>query len=279
MKLKSFFHYGWVVAFMLFMAACSTSRHAGKSPMIGDLKGEEYLERLIEYSPCWQAVTGKVAFDVKMGSKGSAKLNATIRMKRGEVIQLSVAPLLGIEVARMEITPAHILVVDRLHKRYVEISFESLSGMLNAELDFNSLQSLFLNEIFLPGKSRLEMNDVRRFLIFSEGEQALLVPKTGKALSYKFFTGAESGLLEKTRLGVDGTDYALEWDYSEFSSLDGKPFPRHILASLVGCGGKDYSLDMKFSRLSTNANWEATTELSSKYRKMELRELLDLLLK
>lgn len=279
MKQGSLFRYGCVVMLLFFIVACSTSRHVGKSTMIGTLKGEEYLEKLIEYSPRWQAVTGKVAFDLKMGNKGSTKLNATIRMKRGEVIQLSVAPLLGIEVARIEITPVRILAVDRMYKRYMEISFDGLSGMLGAELDFNSLQSLFLNEIFLPGKARLETDDVRRFLIFSEGEQALLVPKSGRNLSYRFYTKAENGLLEKTLLGMNGTKYGLEWDYSDFSTLDGKPFPRHILASLVGPEGKDYSLDMKFSRLSTDANWETSTKLSSKYRKMELRELLDLLQK
>ena len=62
--------------------------------MIGNLKGEEYLEKVIEYAPRWQALTGKVAFSLDMDGK-SASLNATLRMKKGEVIQLSVAPFAG----------------------------------------------------------------------------------------------------------------------------------------------------------------------------------------
>lgn len=269
----------WMTLAVLVMAACSSSRHAGKPSMIGGLEGEEYMAKVIEYSPRWQAVTGKVAFNLNMGSKGSASLNATLRMKKGEVIQLSVAPFLGIEVARMEITPSRILAVDRLHKRYVEISFETLSGMLHAELDFNSLQSLFMNKIFLPGKVELDADDVRRFRVSSEGSQALLVPKSARTLSYQFFTGVESGLLEKTRLGMNGTAYALEWSYGDFSRLDGKMFPQHMLVQVTGGGEKNYSLDMKFSRLSTGTNWNASAELSSKYQKMELQDLLDLLLK
>lgn len=69
-------------------------------------------------------------------------------MKKGEVIQLSVAPLLGIEVARLEISPDRILAVDRLHKQYVEVSFDELNRMADLNLSFNVLQSLFLNEIF-----------------------------------------------------------------------------------------------------------------------------------
>ena len=272
----SFLRYLGIVAVVVLAAACSSSRHAGKSQMIGNLRGKEYLEKIIEYAPRWQAVTGKVAFSLDMGSK-SASLNATLRMKKGEVIQLSVAPLLGIEVARMEITPERILAVDRLHKRYVEVSFEELGGMLQTDIDFNVLQSLFMNEVFLPGKPQLEAGDARRFSIFSEGNQAVIIPKSSRNLSYRFFTGAESGLLEKTRVGLMGMDgYALEWEYGDFSKLDGRPFPRHIVARMTG---RDYSLDMKFSRLSTNADWESTGGLSSKYRKMELQELLKLLIK
>jgi len=69
-------------------------------------------------------------------------------MKKGEVIQLSVVPLLGIEVARLEISPERILAVDRLHKQYVEVSFEDLNRMANLNLSFNVLQSLFMNESF-----------------------------------------------------------------------------------------------------------------------------------
>ena len=74
---RSFFRYVWMAAAVLLMAACSTSRHAEKSSMIGTLKGEEYLERLIENAPRWQAVTGKVAFSLDMGSKGTTSLSDT----------------------------------------------------------------------------------------------------------------------------------------------------------------------------------------------------------
>lgn len=79
-------------------------------------------------------------------------VNANLRIRRGEIIRISVAPFLGIEVARIDITPKHILAVDRMNKRYVEVGFSEISGMLNTELDFNIIQSLMLNEIFLPGR-------------------------------------------------------------------------------------------------------------------------------
>lgn len=94
-----------VVAAILLMASCASRRSLERSPMVGGLTGEAYVEKVIAAAPEWKSVTGKVALNLDMGDKGKAKVNATVRIRKGEVIQFSVAPLLGIEVARMEITP------------------------------------------------------------------------------------------------------------------------------------------------------------------------------
>ena len=129
----------------LLVASCSSTRRMQKTPMIGGLTGTDYMEKVIEWAPRWQCVTGKVALNLNTG-KSANKVSATLRIKRGDVIQLSVAPLLGIEVARMEITPEGILVVDRMNKRYVRESFGAISELAHVDLNFNMLQSLFLNE-------------------------------------------------------------------------------------------------------------------------------------
>ena len=207
------------------------------------------------------------------GSSKNTKLSATLRMKKGEVIQLSVAPLLGIEVARLEISPERILAVDRLHKQYVEVSFEDLNRMANLNLSFNVLQSLFMNEIFLPGKETVEVSDLHRFRMTSEGNYALWKVKDTKKLAYSFRTTADKGWLENTSVALSGTPYALNWTYGEFGKLGAAYFPQHILAELMG-SGKTYSLDMKLSRMSVGEDWETRTSLSSKYKKIELATLL-----
>lgn len=183
------------------------------------------------------------------------------------------APFLGIEVARLEISPDRILVVDRLHKQYVEVSFGELNRMTNLNLSFNMVQSLFLNEIFLPGKETLEVSDLHRFRMALEGDRVLWEVKDSKKLAYRFWTTADKGWLENTSVSLSGTAYALDWTYGDFGKLGTGYFPQHILAELQGVG-KQYSLDMKLSRMSVSEDWETRTELSSKYQKMELATLL-----
>lgn len=272
-------YYIMLTAVMAVVASCSSSRHAVQTPMIGELTGADYMEKVIEWTPKWDALTAKVGLDLQLDKGGSPHVNGTLRIKRGKVIQLSVAPLLGIEMARMEITPEQVLLVDRLHKQYVEVSFEALSSLANTELDFHILQSLFLNELFLPGKPQLAVTDAVHFHITPAAGRALLETKSGRALTYRFWTTAGEGWLEQTSIGLKGTDYSMDWLYTDFGNLEGKTFPQHMKVSLGNRERVKFALDMKLSRISAGGNWEERTELSSKYKKIELHELLKMLLK
>lgn len=166
------------------------------------------MTEVLNRAPAWDALTAKMSMAVDLNGKGATKISGTIRMKRDEVIQLSLtAPFIGIEVARAEISPDGILVMDRLNKRYVQVSFAELKGLAKADLDFHSLQALFLNEIFLPGKTTLSARDISAFTVHPENEHAVLEVKNGKKFAYRFRTTADEGLLKESHIGLAGTSY------------------------------------------------------------------------
>lgn len=277
--IKKFWYYLSVCLIVTAVCSCSSTRKVGREPIIGGLRGTDYTERIISQSPRWENLTAKAAINLHLSEKGETKVNATLRIRRGEVIRLSVAPLLGIEVARMDITPENILLIDRLNKRYVRASFKEISRLANAELNFNILQSLFLNELFLPGKPSLTPGDAKAFSIKTDNGQAVLEAGRGKLMSYRFRTAATEGLLEETSIALKDTEYGLDWKYADFGKVDGKIFPQHMHVT-AGKGEKQsFSLDMRLSRLSVSDGWNAQTELSSRYKEVKLQELLQMLLK
>lgn len=42
--------------------------------------------------------------------------------------------------------------MDRMNKRYVQVPFDELKNLAKADLDFHTLQALFMNEIFFREK-------------------------------------------------------------------------------------------------------------------------------
>lgn len=161
--MKRLINYIGLVVAVALVVSCSSSRKVARTPMIGGLTGTDYIEKVIELSPVWQSLSGKVTLSLSTPEGVSKVGSATLRLKRDESIQLSVAPLLGIEIARLEISPDGILALDRLNKRYVQVSFEEVNSWAHTDLSFAILQSLFLNELFVPGKQRVAVTDAGDF--------------------------------------------------------------------------------------------------------------------
>lgn len=267
----------------LLLTGCSTSRNALRNTVIGGLSGTEYMEKVIEWTPQRENLTARTRVQLNMGSESSSvSVNANMRIRRGELIRLSVAPVLGIEVARMDITPKGVLVIDRMNRRYVEIGFAEVADMLKVEVDFNALQSLFLNEIFLPGRESLTVEDAVKFDLSEQDGRAHLQVKDSrsqmKVSRYSFFTSATDGRLEETVISLKDLPYALHCRYTDFTMVGGDVFPQSIELTPEGTQ-KKYSLGLKLSRIGTDSGWDAKSEVPAKYRKMTVQEVMQLIIK
>lgn len=267
----------WALILVLF-ASCSSTKSLKKGDSIEGMTETEFVENVISHAGGWDALTAKMTLAIDLEGKGATKVNGTLRIKKGEVIQLSIAPFLGIEVGRAEISPDGILVIDRMNKRYVQVSFAEVKALAHADLDFHTLQALFLNELFLSGKGDLTARDASSFKVSSEAEGVLLSAKKAKRFSYQFLTEAPEALLKESLIGLNGTPYLLRWKYADFRKLGQKRFPTDMQVAFVG-GKKPVKAAFALSRLSTDGDWEAHTEVSHKYNKVELEDILKILLK
>lgn len=266
----------------LLLTGCSTSRNALRNTVIGGLSGTEYMEKVIEWTPQRENLTARTRVQLNMGSESSSvSVNANMRIRRGELIRLSVAPVLGIEVARMDITPKGVLVIDRMNRRYVEIGFAEVADILKVEVDFNALQSLFLNEIFLPGRESLTVEDAVKFDLSEQDGRAHLQVKDSRSQMkdsrYSFFTSATDGRLEETVISLKDLPYALHCRYTDFTMVGGDVFPQSIELTPEGTQ-KKYSLGLKLSRIGTDSDWDAKSEVPAKYRKMTVQEVIQLII-
>ena len=70
----------------------------------------------------------------------------------------------------------------------------------------------------------------------------------------------------------------MERGYSEFKHYEGREFP--MLMNLMIEGAKHpIKADFKFSRLNLNSDWESHSEVSDKYERVRLDDLIKILLK
>ena len=217
--------------------------------------------------------TSKIKVDAKIGDK-VVSANGTLRIKKDEVIQMSLQiPLLGIELGRLEITPDYILVIDRYHKEYVKTPISELTAKAKTNLDYYSLQALFLNQIFLPGNKETSENDMQNFNFNNaNNDETTQLTYSNKGLGYTFSLKG-NGLLSESLIATQNNSYKMEWDYSSFKKFNNRSFPHNMVINFVG-GKVPVEADIDLNSLSNDSDWESHTSVSDKYKQISLDEVM-----
>ncbi len=123
---------------MLTLAGCRSSRNAGKGS--ADIMHTEYLSSKLELTiPHKDAV-----FTV----------GGTMKLKRKEMIQFSLLmPILRTEIARVQVTPDELLIVDRMNRRFVRAGASELRYAVVSGFTYEKLEKL-LRRLAKDGKSK-----------------------------------------------------------------------------------------------------------------------------
>jgi len=90
----------------------------------------------------------RVAVDAEL-DRDKRSFNVNLRMRRDSIIWMSISPALGIEVARVLISPDSVKVLNRINGTYFKGGFGYLSELLQADLNFKMLQSILLGHAYL----------------------------------------------------------------------------------------------------------------------------------
>ncbi len=269
-----------IVAF----TGCRSSREVGKSRETTTLTpsqketntvSAQYVKRVKANAQTAQTLTARVKMEIN-GAGKSLSVSGTLRMKRDDVIQLSLT-MLGFEVARMEFSPKEVLLVDRYNKQYVRAAYTDVSFLRQAGLDFNTLQALFWGELFVPGQTSVGTGE--RFRISASGGHTLLSLTDTPKLEYAFLTATSTACIDRVTVQSNNaaTPGKFEWAYADYTTVGGKPFPGRMSCNVTGLKS-DAGFTLLLSKIGNNKDWDTHTRLSDKYTERGADELLGKLL-
>ena len=94
-------------------------------------------------APVSSYLASKLQLTIPDKKGGSLSVGGTMRMKTHERVQISLLmPILRTEVARIEVTPEEVLLVDRMNRRFVRASKEELKDILPKNAEFSRLEKI-----------------------------------------------------------------------------------------------------------------------------------------
>lgn len=231
-----------------------------------------YLRKVYDNATYSKNVSSKV--DVTISAMGhNMTLDGKLQMRKDQVIRITIVPFGLMEVGRLEFTPDYVLLLNRMDKEYVKATYNDLDFLKNNGLDFYSLQSLFWNELFVPGKKSLADSDLSAFSADMSQEQKRHVINNLGKMVFDWTTNVANGQISRTDISYGkGTADAstMSVSYGNFTAMGSKQFPQNITLDFISkaLGNGKMSLGVQMKKISNDADWETLTEISSKYERV-----------
>ena len=181
--------------------------------------------------------------------KGQVQLNdntypisAQLRMRKDSVIWISVSSILGLEAARINITPDSVKLINRLNSTYFIGDVKELTKRYNLHLSFYEIQNVFLAKHSFSNSSTFQLLPSEQdYILFADSDTANYTLRLNSEflpleinsvqqdsitlkLSYsKFVAVQEEWLPQNTDLKVFTVNNDIKFTYSYSKMLVNKP--------------------------------------------------------
>lgn len=266
-----------IILIALTLASCASHKQIAATPDIPDtatVTGMQFLTRVQNNAQINQFVKSKVKFSVQVGAQ-DITLTGNLMMKRDDVIRLQLMAFGFVEAGRLEFTKEYVLILDRINKQYLKVNYSQLDFMRNTGLNFYSLQALFWNELFQPGREKLTDIDIAKFDTDLTGDDAIIAFEKDR-LSYKWLAGKKDGLVKMANVIFKDKfrgNAQLNWDYKGFTRVGTKQVPSDH-AITFSLPEKEVKLGIRLNYITDNSDWPTRTEVSAKYKQVNVDDIL-----
>ena len=285
MKIKNILFAVALGGMTLAMAGCGSKKAAteGTSSTVdkhngGNVQALAFVQKVANQKVSSQNIVGKMSLNVQMGSK-NITVPGSLHMRYGEVIRIQAfIPLLGSEVGRIEFTPDYVLVIDRMHKEYIKEDYNKVDFLKNNGLNFYSLQALFWNQLFMPGTTSISDANLLDFGVTEAGNSKNITLKKGN-LNIVWNADNANGRISTAKATYSSLTQgksSLNWTYSNFKAVAGKMFPAYqkfTFATTAIKNQSNISLTIDMDGVKTDSKWEAKSEISKRYKKIEATDV------
>lgn len=227
----------FIFSLFVFVSACKTVKNTSVISKINPNIKIKKLEKIIQQND----------FDINYFSSkirvlyNKQSFTANLRMKKNEVIWLSLTGPFGIEGARIKITKDHFQMINRLNGIYYDEPLSFVEQFLSLKVDFAMLENLLLGNFIEKGikKQKIETKD-----------QNYIVKGNVEGFDILYFLLA-NGKLEKITIVNNTETQNIDVDYKKYEKFDNQEFSVRREFLITDNLDKNI-LDLKFYKMSTS---------------------------
>lgn len=262
-------------------AVSGASQKAASTKTSPELQQLSFAQKVYDNQVYAKNITGSMTFTLKSGGK-DVSVPGALRMRKDAVVRLQLfVPLLGSEVGRIDFTPDKVLIVDRLHKEYIEAGYDEVDFLKENGISFYTLQSLFWNKLFIPGQQSVGESDLKKYSVDTSSAASVIPLSLSRGkMGCAWNADKATGQIQESVITYDSGSHGkstLDWKYSAFTAVGTKMFPKTQTFSFsTAAAGKAQSatVSIEMSGVKTDSDWDTATTVSSKYKKVDAATIL-----
>jgi hypothetical protein len=243
---------------------------------VEDKENNELFSDIIASEFSCTTFSAKLNMNLTSGTR-SLSSRANIRIVKDNALQISLQPLFGVEMFRLYINPDTVVVLDRMNKRYVKEAISTLKEHYPVGFDFYTMQSVFMNSLFVSGKNSVELSDYRKFNYSrTAGQNYYIDAKDAESgIEYSFIVNGDDRVTF-THLMQPEKKQSLQWRYSNFAVLKDNTFPQKMNVTL-STSSREINMEMLFSDIVTDEPILLTLNVPDNYSRTSVSEILKIL--
>lgn len=250
----------WAIFFVaiLLISSCGTKR---KSASISkDTHGTTVTVGNMEINNLdFHSFSGRAKAKIEFANQ-QHDVTLNFRINRDQTIWISVTALLGIEVARILITPDSVKILNKLQAEYIHKPFNYIHRYTNPGITFATLQDLFM------GNVSLTLLRTDQLTVADSGDEMQLVGvKDQLSFQYSLNTNRRPKVF---RLVPMATDQSMESYYGKYADFGGYDFPQNQHIQLRGENMK-INAQLEYNKVVFNEILEFPFSVPARYKVVE----------
>lgn len=227
----------------IYFLSCRITRKVVDSPSASvKLKGEEVIQifdsvKEKEFLFDYLSAKAEVSYTDKSGETNSFDIN--LRIRHDSAIWISITPLLGIEVARVLINHDSVIVLDRLHKKYLKRDFQYFEELWKTNINFEMIQAVIVGNYFqyLEKEKLRSVYEEEPYFILStlnkrQARRAAEEKDPNRPLVQDFWIDGNFRIA-KSRITDEKKDRWVEASYKNFTEVNGHLFPNNLVVTIA----------------------------------------------
>lgn len=241
----------------VMLASCGSKRRINlPAAVTGSEETRTNIAELEINNLNFQTFSGRARTNVSLG-KHAHNVTLHIRIERDKAIWISVTALLGIEAARILVTPDSVQILNKLRSEYIKKDFAYIYKYTSPNITFSTLQDLLLANV----STSLLATDQLTVATSGEGVQLVGVQEEiafQYALNNDFRTRA-------FRINPLGTTQQVEAIYGSFAAIDGLLFPQAQNIKFTADEMK-VEAQLQYNKIEFNTELDFPFNIPAKYK-------------